>query len=223
MTGFEPLAEPMRLAVFASGSGTNMEAITRAAETGALSAEIVLCVCNKPGAGVITRAESRRIPVALLDPRDFPDERAYVQQLLRTLETHRVNFIALAGYMRKIPADVVGAFPGRMLNIHPALLPCFGGKGMYGHHVHEAVIAYGVRWTGVTVHIVDNEYDHGPIVLQEPIEVLQDDTPDSLAERIHPVEHRLYPQALQLFAQGRIRLSGRRILMHPPESSVQRS
>lgn len=219
MIGFEPLNEPMRLAVFASGNGSNMEAIATAIDTGRLPAEIVLCVCSRPGAGVIARADARQFPVLILDPATYPDERVYVTDLLHALDAHHVNFVALAGYLKKVPVDVVARFPGRMMNIHPALLPSFGGKGMYGRYVHEAVLTYGVRWTGVTVHLVDNEYDHGPIVLQEPVEVLPDDTPASLAERIHPVEHRLYPEALRLFASGHVRLAGRRVYFDRTTSS----
>ncbi len=220
MMVFEPLTEPMRLAVFASGSGTNMEAIASAINDGRLPAEIVLCVCNRPGAGVISRADARNIPTLILDPGTYASEPAYVSDLVRALGAHRVNFVALAGYLKKVPVDVVARFPGRMMNIHPALLPSFGGKGMYGRHVHEAVLSYGVRWTGVTVHLVDNEYDHGPIVLQEPVEVLADDTPGSLAARIHPVEHRLYPEALRLFATGQARLDGRRVFFDDTKSST---
>jgi phosphoribosylglycinamide formyltransferase-1 len=201
----------MRLAIFASGNGSNMEAITQAIKAGIIPADLVLCITNNPGAGVIARADTHEVPISILRPKDFADSRFYVHTLLNTLERHRVNFIALAGYMLKIPDDVVGSFEGRMLNIHPALLPSFGGKGMYGHHVHEAVLDYGVRWTGVTVHVVDKEYDHGPVVLQEPVEILPGDTPDSVAERIHPVEHRLYPEAIRLFAEGRVSINGRSV------------
>ena len=208
----------MRLAIFASGNGSNMEAITQAVDSGTIPADLVLCVTNNPNAGVIARADAHEVPISILQPSDFQDRDAYVQTLLDTLMRHRVNFVALAGYMVKIPPAVVRAFEDRMLNIHPALLPAFGGKGMYGHHVHEAVLEYGVRWTGVTVHIVDNDYDHGPVVLQEPVEVRQDDTPDSLAARIHPVEHRLYPEAIRLFAKGLVAVDGRTVTISEEQS-----
>lgn len=219
MMVIEPLSEPMRLGVFASGNGSNMEAIAAAIDDGRLPAQVALCICNRPGAGVIGRADARKIPVVLLDPGTYADERAYVADLVRVLDAHRINFVALAGYLKKVPVDVVARFPGRMLNIHPALLPAFGGKGMYGRHVHEAVLEYGVRWTGVTVHLVDNEYDHGPVVLQEPVPVLPEDTAESLAARIHPVEHRLYPEALRLFATGGVRIEGRRVVIRPSEQT----
>ena len=200
---------PMRLAVFASGGGTNFQAILDAVENGTLPLTVALCLSNTPKAAALARAERHDVPTAVLDPRDFETETPYAEALMQVLGEHEVNFIALAGYLRKIPAAVVSAFRGRMVNIHPALLPAFGGKGLYGRRVHEAVLAYGVRWTGATVHLVDEEYDTGPIVLQEPAPVMPGDTPDSLAARVLRVEHRLYPQALRLFAEGRVRIEGR--------------
>lgn len=203
--------ERMRLAIFASGNGSNMEAIAQAVKAGTIPADLVLCVTNNPGAGVIARADTHEVPISIVRPKDFPDRRQYVDTLLNTLDRHGVTFIALAGYMLMIPEQIVGAYDERMLNIHPALLPSFGGKGMYGRHVHEAVLDYGVRFSGVTVHVVDKEYDHGPIVLQQPVEVLPKDTPETLAARIHPIEHRLYPEAIRLFAENRIRITGRSV------------
>ena len=208
MSPIDPDA-PMRLAVFASGGGTNFQAILDAVENGTLPLTVALCLSNTPKAGALARAERHEVPTAVLDPRDFETETPYVEALMQVLGEHEVNFIALAGYLRKIPAAVVSAFRGRMVNIHPALLPAFGGKGLYGRRVHEAVLAYGVRWSGATVHLVDEEYDTGPIVLQEPAPVMPGDTPDSLAARVLRVEHRLYPQALRLFAEGRVRSEGR--------------
>lgn len=199
----------MRLAVFASGGGTNFQAILDAVDNGTLPITVALCLSNTPKAGALVRAERHGIPTAMLDPRDFEVEASYIEALMRVLGEHGVNFIALAGYMRKIPAAVVAAFRGRMLNIHPALLPAFGGKGLYGRRVHEAVLAYGARWSGATVHLVDEEFDTGPIVLQEPVAVLPDDTPETLAARTLRVEHRLYPQALRHFAEGRVTVEGR--------------
>lgn len=207
----------MRLAVMASGSGTNFQAIIDAVEAGRLEATLALCLSNNARAGALERAARHGIPTAVLDPSATAPE-AYVGELLRLLNAHRVNFIALAGYMRKIPSAVVQRFRGRMLNIHPALLPAFGGKGMYGQRIHEAVLAYGVRWTGVTVHLVDEDYDTGPIVLQEPVPVHPDDDAQTLAARVLKMEHRLYPEALQLFAEQRIEQHGRRIKVLPPAS-----
>lgn len=212
----------MKLAVFASGGGTNFQTLIDAVERGDLPCRLALCLSNKADAGALGRARTHGIPTAVLDPGAFDDEAAYTTALHQTLERHAVDFIALAGYLRKIPTDVVRMFRGRMLNIHPALLPAFGGHGLYGRRVHEAVLAYGVRWTGVTVHLVDEEYDTGPVVLQEPVPVLPDDTPERLAARVLEVEHRVYPLALRLFAEGRIRLEGRRVHILPPPPNPDR-
>ena len=128
---------------------------------------------------------------------------------------HSVNFICLAGYLKLVPAEIVAKFRHRMLNIHPALLPSFGGKGMYGRRVFEAAIEYGVRIHGATVHLVDDEYDHGPIVVQRAIFVAPDDTADSLQQRVHDIEFDLYTDAVRLFAEDRIRVEGRRVHILP--------
>ncbi len=211
---------PMRLAVFASGSGTNFQAILNAIEAGMLSAQVVLCVSDRATAGALERARSRNIPIAILPPNEFPTETAFGEALLAVLKQHAVDFVALAGYLKKIPDNVVAAYRNRILNVHPSLLPAFGGPGMYGRRVHEAVLNYGVRWTGATVHLVDEMYDHGPIVLQEPVPVYPDDTPETLAARVLKVEHRLYPEALQLFAEGRIVIDGRHVRILPPLSTT---
>jgi len=215
----------MRLAVFASGGGTNFQAILDAIGAGDLPAEVVCCVSNTPDAGALDRAARHDVPTEVIPPASFDAPVSFGEALLDTLATYAVTFVALAGYMQKIPPNVVEAYRGRMTNIHPALLPAFGGKGMYGMHVHRAVIEYGVHWSGVTVHLVDEEYDHGPIVLQEPVPVYADDTPEALADRIRPVEHRLYPEALRLFAEDRVRRDGRTVWIddptHPRRASSQ--
>lgn len=211
----------MRLAVFASGGGTNFQAILDTIEAGDLDATPVLCVSDRPDAGALDRARQHDVPTAVLDPSAYDESDAYTEALLGTLSDHRVSFVALAGYLRKIPAPVVERFRHRMTNIHPALLPAFGGKGMYGMNVHRAVIKYGVRWSGATVHLVDEHYDSGPVVLQEPVPVYPDDTPEELADRVLEVEHSLYPEALRLFAEGRIRIDGRTVHIDGPVHSQE--
>ena len=174
-------------------------------------ARIVVCIGSREGLGAYDRAARYGVPSRVLDPARFESDEAFTMELLDTLEAHEVNFIVLAGYLKRIPSEVVRRYRGRMLNIHPALLPAFGGHGMYGRRVHQAVIEHGVRWTGVTVHLVDEEYDTGPIVLQEPVPVHPDDTPETLAARVLETEHRLYPQAVRLFAEGRVRVDGRTV------------
>lgn len=206
----------MRLAFFASGGGSNIGAVLDAIDAGRLGAEAVLVVTDRPGIGVIDRAEDRGLPVAVLPPAAFATEADLADALLGALREHSADAVALAGYLKKIPEAVVRAFEGRMLNVHPALLPAFGGPGMYGRHVHEAVIAHGCRVSGATVHLVDAAYDTGPIVLQEAVPVEADDTPASLAARVLAAEHRIFPRALALLADDRLRLDGRRVRILDP-------
>lgn len=201
----------LSVAVFASGRGSNFQSILDAVDSGDLDLDVACCVSDRAGAGALDRAAAREIPCVVLNPRDFDDASSYEEALLGALSECRVNFIALAGYLKKIPSVLIRRFRNRILNVHPALLPAFGGKGMYGRKVHEAVIEYGVHWTGATVHLVEEEYDTGPIVLQEAVPVFPDDEPEDVAARVLEVEHRLYPEALRLFAEGRVEVEGRRI------------
>ena len=201
----------MRLAVFATGGGTGFQAIAEAARRGDLPATVALLLSNRAGAGAVHRAKNLEIPTAVLAPSDFEVESAYAQRLTDLLAAHGITFVALAGYLKKIPPPLVEAFRGRMANIHPALLPAFGGRGMYGRRVHEAVLDYGARWTGATVHLVDDTYDTGPVVAQVPVPVCPGDTPDRLAARVQEAEHRLYPAVLRCFAEGRVHVDGRRV------------
>lgn len=209
----------LSVAVFASGRGSNFQSILDAVDAGDLDLEVVCCVSDRDGAGALDRAAERNVPVVVLHPRDFEGEAEYGRALLGALDEHQANFIALAGFLKKVPAVVVERFRHRILNIHPALLPAFGGAGMYGRRVHRAVVEYGVHWTGATVHAVEEAYDTGPIVLQEPVPVYPDDTPDDVAERVLEVEHRLYPEALRLFAENRVRFEGRRVRIIDPQPS----
>lgn len=203
----------LRLAVCASGRGTNFQAILDAIRAGRLDAHLQMVISDKLNAGVMEVARRAGIPTLHLDESQYSCTEEFAHRWLTELSQRRVSFIALAGYLKKVPAGVVHAFRHRIVNIHPALLPSFGGTGMYGLHVHEAVLAHGCKVSGVTVHVVDEEYDHGPIVLQRCVEVLDDDTPESLAERILPIEHQVYAEALQLFAQNRVRIEGRRVFI----------
>jgi phosphoribosylglycinamide formyltransferase-1 len=199
--------KPLQIGVFASGKGTNFSAILKAIDGGLLRADVRILISNNPDAGALDIARTRGIPAEVVSSGDYRSRELFVDRLTGLLNQHGVDFIALAGYLKKIPAEVVAVYPGRICNIHPALLPSFGGKGMYGRHVHEAVLARGCKVTGVTVHLVDEKYDCGPIVLQQCVPVLDDDTPETLAARVLEVEHALYPRALALFADGRVRIA----------------
>lgn len=199
-----------RLAIFASGGGSNMEAIADYLDAQAAPAPgrsppaapsppaIVLVASDRADAGVLNRARRRGI-----DARALADH-ADAAELSRLLAECRIDLIALAGYLRHVPDSVTRAFRGRILNIHPSLLPAFGGPGMYGRRVHEAVISAGVRVSGATVHFVDEAYDRGPIIAQWPVPVSPDDTPDTVAARVLVAEHQLYPRTVAAVAAGRI-------------------
>lgn len=182
---------PVQIAVLASGRGSNLQALLDALDTPDAPGRIALVVSNKADALVLERARDRDIPAATIAP-----EGTDAAALLGLLRAHDIGLVVLAGYLKRVPDPVVTAWRGRVLNIHPALLPAFGGAGMYGRRVHEAVLASGVRLTGVTVHVVDEQYDHGPILAQWPVPVRHGDTPEHLAARVLEVEHRLLPRVV---------------------------
>ncbi len=199
------------LAVFASGHGSNCQAIQTAIETGRLDARIGVVISNNPNAGVLAWAKTIALPAIHVSSDQFATTMDFHNHLLTMLSDFKTDMIVLAGYLKKIGKPLLEAFPGRILNIHPALLPSFGGKGMFGRHVHEAVLASGVRLTGVTVHLVDEEYDRGPIVMQAAVDVSDDDTVESLSAKVLSLEHRTYPLAIQLFVDGRVEIAGRKV------------
>jgi len=187
---------PLRVAVLASGGGSNLQAILDyLGELGeASAAQVVLVASDRAGAGAVVKARAKGVPTAVIaNPADGP-------ALTHMLESHRVDCAALAGYLKFVPQEVTQRWHGRIINIHPALLPKFGGAGMYGRRVHEAVLAAGETESGATVHQVDDVYDRGAIIAQERVPVEPGDTPDSLAARVLAAEHRLYPRALQALA-----------------------
>jgi len=201
------MTSPARIAVFASGSGSNLQAIVDyLKERGADRAgDVVLVASDKPGAGALERARKAGIPSVVLRNTRNPDG----VDAMEALRQHRVDFIALAGYLRLLPKELVAEFPSRIVNVHPALLPAFGGAGMYGDRVHRAVLLAGARVTGATVHYVDEEYDRGAILAQWPVPVLADDSVQSLAARVLKVEHVLYPRVVDAVASRRWRFDSR--------------
>ena len=205
----------LRLAVLASGGGTNLQAIIDACEGGEIDAQVVLVVSNNSDAGALQRARTHRIPDVHLSSRQFDSQEEFDTRLLEVLAEYKADLIILAGYMKLLSPTVVSAYRHRMLNIHPALLPSFGGKGMYGLRVHQAVIESGAKFSGVTVHVVDEQYDHGPIVAQQVVPVMDDDTPEILARRVLVQEHQIYKQVIQLFAEHRVRIHNRRTRILP--------
>ncbi|HTY37669.1 MAG TPA: phosphoribosylglycinamide formyltransferase [Bacteroidota bacterium] len=204
----------MNIGVFASGRGSNFQAILNAIQQDRLPARVTLVLSNKGDAGALDIARTYSLPALHLSHKQFSDEASFASAMLDALKQHDVHLIALAGYLRKIPSSVVQAYRNRILNIHPALLPSFGGAGMYGHHVHEAVLASGAKYSGATVHLVDDDYDRGPIVLQKTVPVDELDTPETLAAKVLNIEHEIYPLALKAFAENRVTINERSVWIH---------
>jgi phosphoribosylglycinamide formyltransferase-1 len=196
----------LNLVALASGGGTNLQAIIDNIEKGILNAQIKAVISNNSKSGALERARKHNIPAIHLSHKQFATPEEFDQKLLSILEENETDLVILAGYMKMLSPTIVRAYRNRILNIHPALLPSFGGEGMYGIHVHEAVIDSGVKVTGVTVHLVDEIYDHGAIIVQKCVPVLPDDTPETLQQRVLPHEHELYSKAVQLFAEERVEI-----------------
>ncbi len=194
------------IAVFASGRGSNFSAIARAVKEGSLKVNLALLVCDNPRAPVLDKAKRLKIKIALVRREDFTSKKDFEEAIIRFLKEQRIDLVVMAGFMRMLSSDFIKAYRNRVINIHPALLPSF--KGAQG--IKDA-FSYGSKVTGVTVHFVDEEMDHGPIILQKEVVIRELDTLDSLEARIHKVEHSLYPQAIKLIAQGKIKLEGRKI------------
>jgi formyltetrahydrofolate-dependent phosphoribosylglycinamide formyltransferase len=196
----------LALAVFASGSGSNLQALIDSFATPAAAARVALVVSDRADAGALVRAAGANIPTAVIHVRGRSEE-VVAADTLRALEEGGIELVALAGYLRLVPAAVTRRYRGRMVNIHPALLPAFGGAGMYGRRVHEAVLAAGCAVSGATVHLVDERFDTGSPLAQWPVPVLPGDTAERLAARVLAVEHRLYPAVVDALAR---RLAGQR-------------
>lgn len=197
------MSEKAKLAVFVSGSGSNLQSLIDSSKKGELAAEVVLVVSNKKKAYGLERARKAGIGTFVCRVKDFASKEEAESKLIETLRIKQVEYIALAGYLRLLPDSIVTGYRGKITNIHPALLPKYGGKGMYGHFVHEAVLAAGDTESGATVHLVDEIYDHGKILMQEKVPVEPGDTPEALAARVLKVEHRIYPKALENLIQGK--------------------
>lgn len=201
-----------RIGVLVSGGGSNLQALIDGVESGLIPGEIAVVISNKPGVYALERASNHRIPTVVVNPRDCPNVVEFSKAILAVCQEYQVDLVCMAGFMRIIDRVLVEAYPNRILNIHPALLPAFGGKGMYGHHVHEAVIASGAKFSGATVHFVTAETDIGPIVTQEIVSVVDQDTPESVAAKVLQVEHQIYPQAVKLVMEEQFRIEGMRVL-----------
>lgn len=194
------------IAVFCSGNGSNLQAIIDAVKGGNIKANLALVVCDNPGAYALERAKRANIEVFLLVKGEFKKREDYDKEIIKKLEEKKIDLVVLAGFMRLMSPYFVSKYKNRILNIHPALLPSFKGT----HGVKDA-LDYGVKVTGPTVHFVDEELDAGPIILQEAVEIKDDDTEDTLSGRIHEKEHKIYPKAIKLFVEGKLKIEGRRV------------
>jgi formyltetrahydrofolate-dependent phosphoribosylglycinamide formyltransferase len=203
--------EILRVAVLLSGTGTSLENLFERIDAGEVPARVVVVIASKPGAGGLARAARRGVPAVAIPRREHSDVARFNDALHAELARHEVDLVLLLGFLS--PFEPRG-FAGRVMNVHPALIPAFSGKGYYGHRVHEAVLESGVKVTGATVHFADDQYDHGPIILQEAVPVLDDDTPDTLAARVQAAERRLLPEAVRRFARGLV-VDGRRVRSKP--------
>lgn len=201
----------LRLAVLASGNGSNLQALIDGSQRGEIQADIALVVSNKPAAYALERARVAGIATRVLLPAEFPDREAYDRALAEVLEQAQIGLVVLAGYMRLLSPGFIQRFSQRIMNIHPALLPAFPGL-----HAPRQALEYGARFSGCTVHFVDEGMDTGPIIAQAVVPVAPEDDEDSLTARIQQQEHRLYPLAVNLFAKGQLQVAGRRVLLNGP-------
>lgn len=199
----------IRVAVLLSGSGTTLQNLIELSRRKELDATIACVIASRENAYGIERARQQEIPAACIPRKHYDSLNAFSDAVWDEIRKHEIDLVVLAGFMSLIavPSD----FENRIMNIHPALIPAFCGKGMYGHHVHEAVLELGAKITGATVHFVDEHYDQGPIILQEAVPVFENDTADSLGERVQAKEREMYPRAIQMFADGRLKVEGRRV------------
>ncbi len=203
------MASPISLGILISGSGTNLQAIIDAIEQGELTAAIRVVVSNRSDAYGLTRARRQGLPAVVLLHKDFSSREAFETELIKTLQDYHVELVVLAGFMRLFSPFFIRTFPQRIMNIHPALLPAFPGT-----HAQRQALERGVRISGATVHFVDEEIDHGPIIVQAAVPVYPDDSEESLSARILTQEHRIYPQAIQLFAEGRLEIRHDKVIVH---------
>jgi formyltetrahydrofolate-dependent phosphoribosylglycinamide formyltransferase len=204
----------MRIAVLLSGNGTSLENLLEHIDAGKVPVEVAVVISSKETAFGLERARRRGIPAEAVSRKKHPDGEKFNDALHAVLDRYQVDLVAMLGFLSLF--ELRGKYEGRTINVHPALIPAFCGHGFYGQRVHEAVVASGAKVSGATVHFSDEEYDHGPIILQEAIAVRDDDTPDALAARVQALERRLVPEAIRLIAEGRLAVEGRRVRIKDP-------
>lgn len=200
-----------RIAVLCSGGGTNLQALIDAVEAGRIDGTIVLVLANASRAYALERARKHGIPAQFVSKKQAGSDEAFNDVILDRLQEAEAELVVLAGYLPIVGPQIVRAYEHRIINIHPALIPAFCGPGMYGHHVHEAVLAYGAKISGATTHFVDEQVDHGGVIMQRCVPVLEGDTPDTLAARVLTVEHEILPESVRLYCAGKLGVDGRQV------------
>ena len=214
---------PIAVLVSGMGRGSNLAALRDACASGHIPGRVALVLGTRRDSPALERARDAGIAVSVVSPRKYEgDEAGYADALLKVLQGRHIGLLCLAGYMRRLPPPVVAAYRGRVMNIHPTLLPLFGGQGMYGENAHRAVLESGMKVSGCTVHFVGDDYDDGPIIAQRAVPVLDSDTPQTLATRVLEQEHLAYAEAVQWFAEGRLRVAGKRVFTdgnEPPDEA----
>jgi len=208
------MPHPLPIAVLISGGGRTLRNLMGHISEGALNAGIRLLISSNPNSPGLEFANAENIPTLVVPPREHPDPADFGEAIFGPCRAAGVQLVVMGGFLRYVP--IPADFENRVINIHPALIPAFCGQGMYGHLVHEAVLAYGAKVSGCTVHFVDNEYDHGPVILQKTVPVLDGDTPDELAGRVFAAECEALPETINLIAAGRVRVEGRRVRVNDP-------
>lgn len=201
----------LSLGVLVSGTGSNMVSIIQKCLANEIPAMVSVVISSRENAPALEKAKSFGIPAHVVKRKDFQNQTEYENRMIEILKSYGVELVVLAGFLNILSPHFVDVFRWRIMNVHPSLIPAFCGPGYYGMRVHEAVLRYGVKVTGVTVHFVDESVDGGPIILQRAVEVFDEDTPETLAERVKTVEHELLPQAIKLFAEGRLKIEGRKV------------
>ncbi len=208
-----PLPKPLRIVVLISGGGTTLRNLVQHIDAGRLPVDIPLVITSNPEARGKQLAADAGIPCAVIQRKEYDSQDAFSRAIFDRCREVDAGLVVMGGFLKRV--EIPDDFDNRVVNIHPALIPSFCGGGFYGHHVHEAVLEYGVKLSGCTVHFADNRYDHGPVILQKAVPVLDDDTPESLAARVFQAECEAYPEALRLIADGRVTVEGRRVRIAP--------
>jgi phosphoribosylglycinamide formyltransferase 1 len=204
-----------RLAVLISGGGTTLKNLLEKIHAGSLRVQIALVISSSPNARGLEFAREAGIPIVVVQSKGFTSQDDFSRAIFDTCRAALVDLVVMAGFLKRVTIDE--DFANRVTNIHPGLIPAFCGLGYYGHHVHQAAIDYGVKLSGCTVHFADNQYDHGPVILQRSVPVLEDDAAETLAARVFTAECEAYPEAIQLIADGRVRVDGRKVRILPPQ------